>query len=190
VPDNDRLPRGIRRFWRRAAEAVIGHQDPTVVGECLERAMAAELRSSAAPLRSLLHALSDASDARRAVEQAVQQAPAAWVHGSGAPFVQAARTAASSHGEPDGDTGFRDVIETGLRRLAWQSCLGPVEPTLGPPDYSSFAEADQFMASCLDEVRFDRLAGAFNRAESGSIIRAPRTRRRKRTTRELLDGAI
>lgn len=74
--------------------------------------------------------------------------------------------------------------------MAWQFCLGSIEPSLKPEAFSSFAEFDQFALSCLDEVRFDRLAAAVDREGGGSAIRAPRIRRRRRTTKELLDEPI
>lgn len=195
MPDNDCLPRGLRRHWRQVADAVDGRQPPNVVGERLEKAMAAELREADGATKAIAYAVCAAAANRtEEVERVVGRLPVGWVRGPGAPWVEAARSLASAVDggriSADEDVLRATAIENGLRGMAYRSCLGPIEPLAQGRAFSSLVEYNDYVASCLDEVRFDLLAAAVSRSETAHRIRAPRTRRRPRTTREMLNAPI
>lgn len=70
MPDNDFLPRGVRRPWRKAAELALGLHDPGQLADTCGKALAAEIRTAelGAPLVRLaeeLHAAASAEDYAR-----------------------------------------------------------------------------------------------------------------------------
>lgn len=195
MPDLDHLPRALGRGWRQVADAVTGHHDRVTVAERMEKAMAAVLRRGAAEhLRELESALRAApADRLATVDLVVATLPRRWVTGVGSCFIHAARLLARGVGQSNGigaEVGPTELATNGLRRMAWQQCLGPTELRAIPGSFASFEEYHGYVKGCLDSVRFARLAHAVARHDDPTAIRAPNTRNPRKSTRELLNVRI
>lgn len=197
MPDLDHLPYNVRRHWRTSGTvaAVSGRQDHITVADCSEKAMAAALRHGAAEHVDLLaEALRvDRADRPCEVDLVVGTLPRPWVVGIGRCFVDAARLLARGLGQPDGashNVGLVELTTNGLRRMAWQQCFGPMEPDCVPGLFATSADYHRYVLDCLNAIRFDRLADQLLSRPSPSGIRAPRRRRPRKTTKELLHAPI
>ena len=197
MPDLDHLPYNVRRHWRKSGTvaAVSGRQDHITVADCSEKAMAATLRrGAAAHLARLEKALCVASDDRPGeVDRVVARLPRAWVTGVGRCFVDAARLLARGVDLPDGagdDPGLTELVANGLRRMAWQQCFGPMESEVVPGLFVSLGDYHRYVLDCLNAVRFGRLADQVLSRSNPSDICAPRRRRPRKTTEELLHAPI
>lgn len=197
MPDLDHLPYNVRRHWRKSGTvaAVSGRQDHITVADCSEKAMAAALRDGAAEHIDLLaEALSVALiDRPGEVDRVVSTLPRPWVVGIGKGFVEAARLLARGFGQPDGasnNVGLTELTTNGLRRMAWQQCFAPMERDCVPRLFATSGEYHRYVLDCLDAIRLDRLAEQLLSRPSPSAIRAPRRRRPRKTTKELLHAPI
>lgn len=165
------------------------------MADCSEKAMAATLRSGAAAhLGRLASALRAApADRPGEVDRVVGTLPRPWVTGLGRSFVDAARLLARGMDLPDGASdavGHTELVANGLGRMAWQHCFGPMEPELVPSLFATSEEYNRYVMACLSEVRFGRLVEQVGNCSSPSDIRAPRRRRPRKTTEELLHAPI
>ena len=197
MPDLDHLPYNIRRHWRKSGTvaAVSGRQDHITVADCTEKAIAAALRHGAAEHVDLLaEALSVApADRPGAVDRVVEMLPRTWVAGVGRCFVDAARLMARGVDLTDGashNVGLAELTTKGLRRMAWQQCFAPLEPDCVPRDFATSGDYYRYVSECLDATRFEHLADQLLSRPSPSGIRAPRRRRPRKTTEELLHAPI
>ena len=197
MPDLDHLPYNVRRHWRKSGTvaAVSGRQDQITVADCSEKAMAAALREGAAEHLGLLaEGLRVApTDRPGEVDRIVGTLPRPWVVGIGRCFVDAARLLARGLDQPDSAShtvGLAELTMTGLRRMAWQQCFGPVEPDVVPGLFATSGDYHRYVLDCLNAIRFDRLADQVLSRPSPSDIRAPRRRRPRKTTKELLHAPI
>ena len=189
MPDFDYLPRRVGRHWNRAANAISGRNDPSVVSEHIEKAMAATLRATpTGHLAILAEALTGRSDDRQeAVREAVRSLPLRWVKGDGSCFVDTARILASDDylgGSISDDDVVKLVSHMGLHRAVEQRCFAPMEGRVVPGVFAHFQAYRSYARACLDLVRTDYLADQV--ARGASAIRAPRRRTRRKSTRELL----
>lgn len=119
--------------------------------------------------------------------------PRRWVTGVGGCFADAARLLAHGVGRSDGtgdEIGFAELVTVGLQRMAGRHCLGPMEPRAIPKSFASFAQYRRYIQGCADLVRFDQLVREVTHRGAPSAIRAPRTRRPAKSTRELLHAPI
>ena len=195
MPDLDHLPRRVSRHWRQARAVAAGREDYITVADCSEKAMTATLRSGAAEyLPRLANALGVEPGSRQVeIERVISRLPRRWVTGIGYGFVVAARMQARGVDLPDYPTSgvvLTALVANGLRRMAWQLCFAPMEPEVVPDVFGSVGEYDRYVWGCLGEVRFDRLANEVARHPDPSKIRAPRRRRKRKSTKELLHEPI
>lgn len=197
MPDLDHVPYNVRRNWRKSGTvaAVSGRQDHITVADCSEKAMAAALRQGAAEHLGLLgEALSVAPTERPGeVDSVVGTLPRPWVVGIGRCFVDAARLLARGLAQPDNadhPVGLAELTTNGLRRMAWQQCFGPMEPDVVPGLFASSGDYHGYVLDCLNAIRFDQLVDQLLSRPSPSAIRAPRRRRPRKTTKELLHEPI
>ena len=197
MSDLDHLPYNVRRHWRKSGTvaAVSGRQDHITVADCSEKAMAAALRHGAAEHVGLLaEALRvDRADRPREVDLVVGTLPRPWVVGIGRGFVEAARLLARGLGQSDGashNVGLAELTTNGLRRMARQQCFGPMEPDVVPGLFATSGDYHRYVLDCLNAIRVDRLADQVLSRPSPSGIRAPRRRRPRKTTKELLHEPI
>lgn len=198
MPDFDRLPRRVARPWSTVGELIRGRKEPLEVADHMERAIAATLRASeCGPLLERL-ALA-ARDARLAGSPELMEitiaalAPGAMGDARQA-FVDAARVLGAAPMSPEwalnpGDV-LKELVSEGIRRLPWKLCLGPLEPELVPVPFSSSGELIGYANYCLALVRVGALTTSLLRpGRSGRII-APRRRRLRRSTEEMLFAPI
>ena len=197
MPDLDHLPYNIRRHWWKSGTvaAVSGRQDHITVADCSEKALAAALRHGAAEhVHLLAEALSVApADRPGEVDRVVGVLPRTWVVGVGRCFVDAARLMARGVDLTDGashNVGLAELTTNGLRRMARQQLFGPLEPDCVPGSFATSGDYHLYVLDCLNAIRFDRLADQLLSRPSPSGIRAPRRRRPRKTTEELLHAPI
>lgn len=196
VPDLDKLPRGVRSGWRQVADAVLGRHDPLTVAERIEKAAARSLRSS--PDIEGLFDLADALDgawragSTRPVEAVVSRLGCRATTGVLSAFVDKARSLAA--GGPPALGPLPDPLgvlaESGIERMAWKLCLGPLEPTVTPRVFVSNSEFVRYADDCLRQVRVGELGRRLTEGGCTGDVRAPRTRRKRRSTAELLHESL
>ena len=201
MPDLDHLPRAVGRRWRQVEDAVVGRHGLVVVAERIEKAIAATLRYGGvkhACQLQYLHQLWDALGAKPAdrpvaVRCVLDALPRSWVTGLGDCFVKEARRLAHGASESDGagdDVGLAELVGSGLERMAWQQCFGPMEPRSVPGAFGSLSDYHDYVQSCLGLVRFGHFVDEAATRDDSSKIRAPRSREQRKSTKELLDVPV
>lgn len=195
MPDDDRLPRRVRRQWRQVTDAVEGRHDFETVADRIEKALAATLRNGVAVhLYQLSDALHGAPADRSALLQSVLASlPRQWVTGLGRPFVAEAELLANGVRQSSGlgsDDDVAGLLADGLARTVWQQCFGPVEPRAVPHTFHTYDEFHAYAQRCIDMVRFDRFVDQLQRQVPPLKIRAPRNQDLRKSTKELLHDPV
>lgn len=198
MPDNDIVPRRIRKPWKQAAELVIGgHSIDKVVDEC-GRALAAELRGAALgpAITELANAL-DAAVATRQPEVFYAAMERFRRSVSQSPFVPVL-LAESEHLLERGLSGHFDEFQEGsvqilvdgsLRRFSEGALFGPEEmlKRVHQATGLSTADLDKYKAEILASLPVSELTKSIVRP--GGLLRAP-MRRSRATTSEMLDEEV
>lgn len=175
MPDNDIVPRGVRRHWRPAARLFIGGHEPAIVGVAIERALAQTVRESALPpaapfVRMVQHSIdvystSGFEDARR---DYLRRAGGGQLALDVVGVVQAMHETERQEllSWPAADVG-REVMARALRRCAIRCLVGPDvvmdRMIRGGHSLSDIARHEQ---ACVDLVRYDAIAYQVERGNS------------------------
>jgi hypothetical protein len=192
MPDNDILPRGIRRAWRDpAALAIGGHRALLVADEC-DRALAREIRESAETgLVTLAEKLSEAVSAEDPISYF--ETAASLTQGFGhSPFANAVAAEGESLlvGGRSGSVGARELLEGGLRRYADAALFGSEQMLKRMHERGGIPldRLDDYRAAVVELVRTKEIAEAVLR-QPGGQVRAP-ARRDSTTTAEMLSEVV
>jgi len=199
MPDNDVVPRNIKRPWRKAARAAIARHPVEDVGDECRIAIAQLLRSESPPAAGgLARALTEsaAQDDARPWERAKQEYLTASSRSSVAVRlvsegdrlleVRSEDLASSSHQDVE-----QSLIAGGLRRHAEAALWGSqqmIEAMVQEPGIDP-AEVRAYETGCLDHAQIPELARRLA-TRDGKEIRAPATRAPRPDTGAMLDEEV
>ena len=194
MPDNDIVPRGIPKAWKKAAELAVGGKEPQLVADECGRALAAELREAqcANAVFELSGRLDEAILLGR--PEIYANAAALFLDSLGASPLSSAVVAEGNRllETPEGSgRPIAEVLLAGaLRRLGEASLFGSeaMLKRMHKKAGLSLEELDSYSKSILDAVPVQDLVDRLVRSPDGEI-RAP-TRRATATTEEMLNEPI
>jgi hypothetical protein len=192
MPDLDRLPRGVRRGWSRVADAVRGAQDPGVVGNAIEKAIARTIRLLPADLGWLVDLDRAIGQSRTegtidALDAYVSSLNTRVARGVEAAFVDEARRLAMSNGFYD----VRSLIVGGLLAMPEKLCLAAVAPELVGSSFMSYRQMRSYTDSAMAFVNAGAIADQIIRDGFHTTrVKAPRTRLDRPGTKVLLHAPI
>ena len=188
MPDMDHLPRGLRKHWGKVFAAVSGSHHDALVVDRVEKSMAASLRPHPHSHRFIGALCDAAAQGPQEVRAAVGSIPIHWRSGIGSAFVDAAREISE---QPRISNNIaQQVIELGLRRMAWQCCFGPTTSDLVGSRFPIEADHASYVERVLDATRVDSLAIRILKQDDISKLRAPARQSPPAGTKQLLGQPI
>ncbi|MHB1526648.1 MAG: hypothetical protein ACYCZN_10265 [Candidatus Dormibacteria bacterium] len=195
MPDLDHLPKGFLLAWRSVADAIRGRQQPTLVGDAIEKALARTLRKAGglpeAPELAEAIRRSCVLQSIQPLERAIESLDVARAGGIVAAVVDAAwALVATGDGDGTSSPDLDVLAELSLERMIQKLCLGPLEPNLVPAIFASVAELRAYYRACVSEVDLHSFVEQLARSGYSGRVHAPRTRLHRLGTRELLHAPL
>jgi hypothetical protein len=194
MPDNDLVPRHVRRVWRGSCQAMLGGQEPFEVGHEIDRALTVVLKEQALPsperlVREVRESIlySDTARYEDACQQYVRDAGltdlASHVLAQLTEHVELSRSAFMGSPEPETTTA---ILAGGLRRHAEAGMCGAEKVTENMlADGASYAEVERRKQECLNAGQYEAMAARVV-AGQADRMRAPRSQLPKLSQAEIL----
>lgn len=184
--------RGVRRGWSRVAEAVRGAQDPGVVGDAIEKAIARTVRLLPADLGWLVDldraiGQSRSEGTTDALDTYVSSLDFRVARGVEAAFIDEARRLAVSSGFYD----LRSLIVGGLLAMPEKLCLAAMTPELVGSKFMSYRRMRSYTDNAMACVNAGAIADQIIRDGFNTTrVKAPRTGLNRPGTKVLLHAPI
>lgn len=199
MPDNDFLPRGVRRPWRKAAELALGLHDPTQLVDACSKALAAEIRTAdlggaLARLATELHAAASADNYARLREAEVDFRRST----ASAPLIAALTNECERlfelHSPALSAAPIADIqrllVEGALRRHTSSALFGSEQMLTRMHRQAELScdDVDTYRANVIDAVPVDYFAKALLKSPD-QPVRAPAGKARA-STADMLDEEV
>lgn len=198
MPDNDLVPRSIRRLWRRSCEAMLGGQEPQVVADEIDRAITETVKKVGLPPPvDLVRAMRDSvlyADTALYEEATYEYARRCGLTDLGSHVIAEARELMELRrtellGRAEAETA-RDLVAGGLRRHAEACRCGPEAVTDRMlADGASLAHVLERQRACLDAAQYPVVAERVIEETSGHM-RAPASQLPKLSQADLINEVL
>lgn len=198
MPDNDLVPKRIRRLWSRPCNAMLGGQEPLLVGHEIDRSLATTLKDIRLPSpEGLVRAMRESvlySDTSQYEEARARYATEAGRTDLASRLLAQAEELmeferARLLGHPERELA-EELLTAALRRHAEACLCGPAEVDERMlASGASFEDVRTRQEACLDAAQYDRFAA---RVLSGDTdrMRTPRSQIPRASTAALLEQVV
>ncbi|MDX6541207.1 MAG: hypothetical protein QOI71_2817 [Gaiellales bacterium] len=194
MPDNDLVPRHVRRVWRRACQAMLGGQEPLEVGREIDRTLTAVVKEQALPspeglVRDVRESILYSDTARYEDACARYRREAGLTDLASHVLAELAERMELSRGallgSPEPETAAA-ILAGALRRQAEAGMCGPEDVTDRLlVDGASYADVERRKQECLNAAQYEAVAGRVV-AGQADRMRAPRSHLPKFSQAEIL----